>query len=83
MAGVVDIASCATIVYSSENPAHPIDHLVDGRGGPGATRWISARSDVTELILLEFDKPQTISLLVYEVEEIELVLVVWTGWQRS
>src|SRR6516162_5585116 len=69
VAGEVDIASCATIVYSSENPAHPIDHLLDGRGGPGATRWISARSDVTELILLEFDKPQTISLLVYEVEE--------------
>ena len=33
VAGEVDIASCATIVYSSENPAHPIDHLLDGRGG--------------------------------------------------
>jgi hypothetical protein len=22
---------CATIAYSSENPAHPIEHLFDGR----------------------------------------------------
>lgn len=67
--GEVDIASCATLVYSSENPAHPINHLLDGRRGPGATRWASARSDVTEQILLEFDTPQAISLLAYEVEE--------------
>jgi F5/8 type C domain len=65
----VDIVSCATIAYSSENPAHPVEHLLDGRSGPGATRWISARSDVTEQIVVEFDQPQTISRLVYEVEE--------------
>jgi F5/8 type C domain len=65
----VDIASCATIAYSSENPAHPIEHLLDGRSGPGATRWISARPDVIEQIVVEFDQPQTISRLVYEVEE--------------
>jgi hypothetical protein len=65
----VDIASCAMIAYSSENPAHPVEHLLDGRSGPGATRWISARSDVIEQIVVEFDQPQTISRLVYEVEE--------------
>jgi hypothetical protein len=65
----VDIVSCATIAYSSENPAHPVEHLLDGRSGPGATRWISARSDVIEQIVVEFDQPQTISRLVYEVEE--------------
>ena len=65
----VDIVSCATIAYSSENPAHPVEHLLDGCSGPGATRWISARSDVTEQIVVEFDQPQTISRLVYEVEE--------------
>ena len=68
-AGEIDIASCATIAYSSENPAHPVEHLVDGRFGPGATRWLSARPDVTEKIVVEFDQPQTISRLVYEVEE--------------
>ena len=65
----VDIASCAAIAYSSENPAHPVEHLLDGVSGPGATRWMSARPDVIEQIVVEFDHPQTISRLVYEVEE--------------
>ena len=65
----IDIAGCATIAYSSEDPAHPIEHLLDGRSGPGATRWISARPDTTENIVVEFDQPQAISRLVYEVEE--------------
>ena len=65
----VDIASCATIAYSSENPAHPVEHLLDGTSGPGATRWTSARPDVIEQIVVEFDQLQTISRLVYEVEE--------------
>jgi F5/8 type C domain-containing protein len=65
----IDIASGATIAYSSEDPAHPVEHLLDGRSGPGATRWISARPDVSEQIVVEFDQPQTISRLVYEVEE--------------
>jgi hypothetical protein len=67
--GEIDIANCATIAYSSENPAHPVEYLLDGRGGTGATRWISGRSDVAEQIVVEFDEPQTISRLVYEVEE--------------
>ena len=65
----IDIASSATIAYSSENPAHPVEHLLDGRSGHGATRWMSARSDFIEHIIVEFDKPQPISRLVYEVEE--------------
>ena len=65
----IDIASCATIAYSSENPAHPVEHLLDGTSGPGATRWISARPDVIEQIVVEFDQLQTILRLVYEVEE--------------
>ena len=65
----IDIAGCATIAYSSEHPAHPVEHMLDGRSGPGATRWISARPDVVEHIVVEFDQPQAISRLVYEVEE--------------
>ena len=65
----IDIAGCATIAYSSEMPAHPVEHLLDGRSGPGGTRWISARPDVIEQIIVEFDQPQAISRLVYEVEE--------------
>ena len=65
----IDIVRSATIAYSSEDPANPVDHLLDGHSGPGATRWISARPDTIEQIVLEFDEPQTISRLVYEVEE--------------
>jgi hypothetical protein len=35
-------------------------HLLDGRSSPGATRWISARPDTIEHILVEFDRPQAI-----------------------
>jgi hypothetical protein len=68
-AGEIDIAGCATIAYSSEDPAHPVEHMLDGRCGPGATRWISARPDTVEHIVVEFDQPQAIGRLVYEVEE--------------
>ena len=64
----IDIVGCATIAYSSEDPAHPIEHAFDGRGGPGAKRWISARPDTVERIIVEFDE-QPMSRLVYEVEE--------------
>jgi hypothetical protein len=68
-AGEIDIAASATIAYSSEDPAHPVEYLLDGHSGPGATRWISARPDTIERIIIEFDQPQAISRLVYEVEE--------------
>jgi hypothetical protein len=67
--GEIDIANDATLVYSSEDPDHPLEHLIDGHFGPGATRWASARQDATEHIVLEFDHSQPISRLVYEVEE--------------
>jgi hypothetical protein len=65
----IDIACCATVAYSSEDPAHPVENLLDGQSGPGGTRWLSARPDTAEHILVEFDEPQAISRLVYEVEE--------------
>jgi hypothetical protein len=69
--GEIDIAGCATIAYSSELPDHPVEHLLDGNSGAGATRWISARPDSIEQLVVEFDRPQAISRLVYEVEEAE------------
>jgi hypothetical protein len=85
----IDIAGYATIAYSSEKPAHPVDHLLDGRSGPGGTRWISARPDVIEQIIVEFDQPQGISRLMYEVEEAvrertqEVRVEVSEDWFRS
>jgi hypothetical protein len=60
----IDIVGCATIAYSSENPAHLIEHLFDGCSGLGATRWISARPNTVERIIVEFDELRPISRLV-------------------
>ena len=65
----IDLAVDATIAYSSEDTAHPVEHLLDGQFGPGATHWCSARPDETEQIVVEFDRPRPVSRLVYEVEE--------------
>lgn len=67
--GEIDIASHATLAYSSEDPDHPLEHLLDRHFGQGATRWASARPNATEYIVLEFDHPQRVSRLIYEVEE--------------
>jgi hypothetical protein len=47
----IDIVGRATISYSSEDPAHPVEHLLDGQSGPGAKRWMSARVDTIEHIV--------------------------------
>jgi hypothetical protein len=70
-AGAINLTACATIAYSSEDPAHPIENIVDDHTGPGGTFWSSARVDTVEQLLIEFDTPQSISRLVYEVEEVQ------------
>jgi hypothetical protein len=70
-AAPIDLAADATLAYSSEDPAHPLEYLLDGRSGPGATKWVGARVDATEQIVVEFDVPRLVSRLVYEAEETE------------
>ena len=65
----LDLSRVATIAYSSEDPAHPVEHLVDERTGPGGSRWVAAQPDSVEQIVVEFDRPQSVARLVYEVEE--------------
>jgi hypothetical protein len=65
----IDLRAHATIFYTSEDPAHPIEHMLDGSSGRGATHWASARPNTTEEILLEFDEPQHVGHISYEVEE--------------
>jgi hypothetical protein len=45
--GEIDIANRATLAYSSEHPAHPVEHLIDGHCGRGSTHWASARTKAT------------------------------------
>lgn len=65
----LDLSECATIHFSSEDPAHPIEHMLDGTSGRGATRWRSARPNTREEIVFQFDEPRHISHVVFEVEE--------------
>jgi hypothetical protein len=65
----IDLAKAAIIHYSSEDPAHPIENLLDGRSGAGATYWASSEADTPAQILLEFEQPQSIHRLMYDVEE--------------
>jgi hypothetical protein len=88
-AGEIDIARHAALACWSEDPDHPLEHLLDGHFGPGATRWASARPNATEYIVLEFDHVQRVSRLIYEVEERreqrsqEVRVEVWSDRDRT
>lgn len=65
----IDLLACATILYSSEDSDHPIEHLFDGRSGRGATHWSSARESTAEEIVLEFDHPVHVTRVIFDAEE--------------
>jgi hypothetical protein len=67
----IDLASVATIDYSSEDPSHPVEHMLDEHAGPGGSYWAAAQVDTTEQLVLAFDRPQSIARVVYAVEEAE------------
>jgi hypothetical protein len=69
--GEMDIAATATVQVTSEDPAHPIEHVFDPRRGPGGSRWVAAEPGKQTLILA-FDTPQTIHPTIVEVEELEV-----------
>jgi hypothetical protein len=71
-AGEIDLGANATVLFSSEAPEHPVERMLDGQIGPGGTYWAADSADVTEEILLEFDKPLHIARLCYQVEERQL-----------
>jgi hypothetical protein len=70
VAGEIDLAAHAVVFYSAEDPQHPIEHLLDGRCGAGASHWSSGRANTAEEILIEFDRPQSLSRLIFEAEEL-------------
>ena len=67
--GRLDLAACAKLGFSAEDPAHPIENILDE---DRSSYWSSGRDNTTELLLIEFDAPQTVSRLVYEVQETRL-----------
>ena len=68
-AGEIDIASHAVLAYTSDDPDHPIDSLIDGHYGRDSTFWAGAKPNTMERIIVEFDQPQSVSWMIYEVEE--------------
>jgi len=69
--GELDIAAIATVQVTSEDPAHPIEHVFDTRRGPGGSRWIAAEPG-EQTLLLAFDTPQIVRQTLVEVEELEV-----------
>jgi hypothetical protein len=65
----LDLAAAASFEYTSEDPQHCLENILDDHGGPGGTYWSGARSDSIERLVITFDTPQTLSRMVYEVEE--------------
>src|SRR3954449_9903223 len=69
--GELDIAAVATVLVTSEDPEHPVDHAFDARRGPGASRWV-AEGPGEQTVILAFDAPQAIRRVVLEVEETQV-----------
>ena len=67
-AGATDVAAEATVLVTSEDPGHPVDHAFDGIGGPGGTRWI-AGGPGEQAVILAFDAPRAIRRVALEIEE--------------
>jgi hypothetical protein len=64
----IPVASVATVLVSSEDAHHPIDHAFDQHTGPGGTRWVAGKAG-EQTVILAFDTPQAIRHVILEVEE--------------
>jgi hypothetical protein len=71
MPGEIDIAAVATVLVTSEDLDHPVDHAFDQQRGPGGSRWVAGEPGEQTLILA-FDAPQVIRRVLVEVEEPEV-----------
>ena len=67
----ISIPETATILVTSETVDHPVDHICDGRRGPGATRWV-AKEPGEQTIILAFDTPLSLNTVSLEIEEFEV-----------
>src|SRR5947199_10396368 len=71
MPGEIAVAAVATVLVTSEDPEHPVDHAFDTRRGPGGSRWVAGEPG-EQAVILAFDAPQAIRRVVLEVEEPEV-----------
>jgi hypothetical protein len=71
MPGKINVAALATVLVTSEDPDHPVDHAFDDHPGRGGTRWVAGESD-EQVLILAFDVPQSIRRVILEIEEREV-----------
>jgi hypothetical protein len=69
--GEINVTAVATVLVTSEDPGHPIDHAFDALTGPGGSRWVAGEPGEQTLILA-FDAPQSIRWVSLEIEETEV-----------
>ncbi|MGE0684293.1 MAG: hypothetical protein AB7P69_25720 [Candidatus Binatia bacterium] len=67
----LDIPALATILVTSEDPDHPVNHIFSRQRDRAGHRWIAASPGEQHLIL-DFDKPQNIRQIAIEIEEPEM-----------
>ncbi|WP_447985054.1 discoidin domain-containing protein [Nitrospira sp. Nam74] len=70
-ASMISIPDVASVLVSSEDPLHPIDHVFDDHNGPGGTRWLAGEVG-EQTIILAFDRPQRLQKVNLEIEESEV-----------
>jgi hypothetical protein len=63
---LVELAS--SVRASSEQPVFPIGNAIDGRHGPGGSRWIAAHAGA-QTVTLAFDRPESVRDVSIECEE--------------
>jgi hypothetical protein len=65
----LDVAALASVEVTSEQELYPVDHLFDGRNGPGGSCWV-ASSAGAQIIVLRFSRPiALLGTVVVESEE--------------
>src|SRR5438552_111631 len=64
----MDIAAVASVLVTSEDPTHPIEHAFDGLA---TSRWISAEPG-EQTVIIAFDAAQAIRSVFVEVDEPEV-----------
>ncbi len=67
----IDIIRNAEVIATSESENLPLDNIVDGSTGPGSSQWVAGTIGPQTLIF-KFDTPQSITRVIYEIEEQEV-----------
>jgi hypothetical protein len=72
MPGEINVVTAATVLVTSEDPEHPVDHAFDSHRGMGGTRWIAGEPG-EQTVIVAFDAPEAVGRVILEVEEPEVV----------